>query len=110
MILGQWKVVKMVNSNYNLYYTLNLNIPSENISKEERNSFLSGISLLDEEEKKAFVKLIAEHSKIQGIYRENEIPFGGVQKDGELNFKLSNFPNDLVWILFRFVKVIKLKK
>lgn len=95
--------------NYSLYYTLNRNIPKTRPTKAQENELKKKLGNLESESKKAVLRLIAEHSKVaeqQDFDGDDiEIPYSGVQNGNDVVFDLANFPNELKWILLKFVNL-----
>lgn len=94
------------NPRYPLYYTLNTNLPTTNLSKGQKSQLLEKLANLDEESKKAVLMLIAEHSLVVDDHQygacDTEIPYGGIQEKGDVKFELDKLPLELRWILFKF--------
>lgn len=93
-------------SNYGLYYTLNSNIPQKQFPASKKTNLVKITNKLLDQEKEAFILLIYEHFRINSDDNINLIPYSGQQKNKDVIFDLDNFPNELCWILDRFVSVV----
>lgn len=96
-------------SNYGLYYTLNSNIPQKQFPSSKKANLVKITTKLTDQEKEAFILLIYEHFRINSddnINLIDLIPYSGEQKNKDVIFDLDNFPNELCWILDRFVSVV----
>jgi len=95
---------------YDLYYTLNTNVPSREFTKEEASSFWANISKLDKLQSQAVVLLMYEHSLVMGelivIPDPLVLPYGGKQKKTSVSFDFNLLPSNLKWILFKFFEVL----
>ena len=100
--------------NYGLYQTLyseEYNV--EIFSPENKAELLKNIKKLSYEQKKAFLLLICEHAKISdGLeYADNDIilPYSIIQKNNDVVIDFLSLPNEVKWILWKFIKVIQTK-
>lgn len=97
-------------SNYGLYYTLNENIPEKVFPVSNKKKLIKSIETLNEQEKEAIILLIHEHYKNFGKKSLNEnvnlIPYEGEQKGKNVLFDLEKLPNELCWILEKFMTVV----
>ena len=95
---------------YDLYYTLNTNIPTREFTKEETAIFWTNISKLDQLQSQAVVLLIYEHSlvmdKLSFLHDLLVLPYGGKQKKPSVSFDFVLLPSNLKWILFKFFEVL----
>ena len=96
---------------YDLYYTLNTNIPTREFTKEEKGVFWSSLSKLSQTQSQAVVLLIYEHSLVADnlsiLHVPLMLPYGGNQKKNSVSFDFDLFPLGLKWILFKFFEVLK---
>ena len=94
---------------YSLYHTLNKNISKAKFPKTQEKELRGKLSSLQHNSKKAVVMLIAEHSRVteQRIFDGEtvELPYNGLQDEDDTVFDLKDFPNELKWILWKFVNV-----
>lgn len=95
-------------SRYGLYYTLNENIPEKTFPVSNKKKLIKDIEILKEQEKEAFLLLIYEHYKNNSSNEENDIsiPYKGEQKGKDILFDIENLPNDLCWILEKFISIV----
>jgi hypothetical protein len=98
--------------NYGLYQTLySEEYTTEIFSPENKAELLKNMKKLSYDQKKAFLLLICEHAKItDGLgYTDNDIilPYSIVQKNNDVMIDLSSLPNEVKWILWKFIKVIQ---
>ena len=79
------------------------------MTKAQESSLSKKIDGVEEDSRRAIVMLIAEHSKIteqRNFDGEDvELPYNGIQDGNDTVFDLKNFPNDLKWILWKFVNL-----
>ncbi len=94
---------------FQLYYTLNSNIQTADLKKSEKEEILRTINIMDVHSKKALFLLIYEHAKINEDISSNiyDIPYGGVETDGCLEFNLAKMPIKLRRILYKFIKIVQ---
>ena len=95
---------------YDLYYTLNTNIPSRAFTKEETVVFWANIGKLSEVQSQAVVLLIYEHSlvtaELTSLPNPLVLPYEGKQKKPSVSFNYNLLPSNLKWILFKFFEVL----
>ena len=95
---------------YNLYYTLNQNIPAEKFLSKQKKDLFKRHSQLGQDESQAFLMLICEHAKLCNghVYNsENfKLPYGGVQKGENVMFIVEKLPSALKWILTKFLDIV----
>ncbi len=95
---------------YDLYYTLNTNVPTREFTKDEQEFFWAKLSKLDSLQSQAVVLLIYEHSlvaeKLGSLPVSLMLPYGGKQKQMSVSFDFTIFPSELKWILFKFFEVL----
>ena len=95
---------------YDLYYTLNTNIPVREFTKKEASIFWSDISKLNQLQSQAVVLLIYEHSLVMEeltfLPDPLVLPYGGKQKKTSVSFDFDLLPSNLKWILFKFFEVL----
>ena len=95
---------------YDLYYTLNTNIPIREFTKKEMTTFWANISKLDQLQSQAVVLLIYEYSlvmeELSFLPDPLVLPYGGKQKKTSVSFDFDLFPFNLKWILFKFFGVL----
>jgi hypothetical protein len=94
--------------NYPLYHTLNKNISTKKMPQSTMSELAELLTKCDDDHAKAALMLITEHSRIvdKAAYAENDIdlPYAGHQNDKNVYFDVKNLPNDLQWILWKFVQ------
>jgi len=95
-------------SKYNLYYTLNTNISNKCYPVSKKKKLIKDIEKITTSEKEALILLIHEHLKNHNEenYDLNIIPYKGEQKGKDVIFDLNNLPNELCWILEKFINVV----
>ena len=95
---------------YDLYYTLNTNVPTREFTKEEAALFWANMSKLDQLQSQAVVLLIYEHSlvmdKLLSLPVSLILPYGGKQKQTSVSFDFGLLPSNLKWIIFKFLEVL----
>ena len=98
---------------YDLYYTLNTNIPVREFTPKEENGFWERINKLDSSQIQAVILLIYEHSLVTAetdtvvaLPESLELPYGGKQRKTTVAFEFDLFPYELKWILFKFFEVL----
>lgn len=95
---------------YDLYYTLNTNIPVREFTKKEASIFLSDIRKLNQLQSQAVVLLIYEHSLVMEeltfLPDPLVLPYSGKQKKTSVSFDFDLLPSNLKWILFKFFEVL----
>lgn len=99
-----------MNGRYPLYHTLNHNIPKTKLTKNQETDLAKKLCLVNEDAKKAVVMLITEHSRVEGQYvydpKNVVIPYSGTQEGNDVIFDLGKFPNELKWVLWKFVNLL----
>ena len=97
---------------YDLYYTLNTNIPPRGFTTEETGIFRTNIGKLDQLQSQAVVLLIYEHSliaeELTSLPDLLTLPYGGIQKRISVSFDFDLLPSNLKWILFKFFGVLNI--
>ena len=92
---------------YSLYSTFAVDLPKKNMKAADKKKLKEGLSKLNEKEGSACLRLILEHATITNCkYDISTLPFEGVEKDdGTPSFDIENLPENLRWILLRFIGV-----
>ena len=100
-------MVSVVSSMYPLYHTLNKNIESRDMTKQEEYSMTERIKSMEEPSIKAILMLIIEHSRINGdgeFYSNNIVlPYNGSQNEKDVVFQINKLPIRLKWIIWKFI-------
>lgn len=94
---------------YSLYRTFNDNIPEKDLNAKDTKELIKVAENLNTDQKVAFVRLILEHSRLTNgeDQKLNDLPYSGIDSDEGVVFDLSRLPQELKWILWRFVNVCK---
>lgn len=90
---------------YPLYYTLNKNLLTTDLKKNEKEELISAISTMDSEYKNAIYLLIYEHFRSdskEGIKTPYE---SKMINENSIEFDLAKMPIKLRRILFNFAKI-----
>lgn len=94
---------------YQLYYTLNTNLQTSDLKKNEKEELLNVIkNMSDLQSKKALFLLICEHAKNEQVLYNNVIPYDGVEiKEDSVQFNLAKMPIKLRRIIYKFIKIVQ---
>jgi len=99
---------------YHLYSTLVVNTPNRPFSDRKRKILLEKLREVDEERVEPLFMLIIEHSRVNGVnidFETFKLPYRGkVSEKNDVTFKLEKFPDELLWVLWKFFGVTKKKK
>jgi ABC-type oligopeptide transport system substrate-binding subunit len=95
---------------YSLYYTINTDIPTTNMTTKQKKELVGFLSALtDENDKKAVLLLVCEHWKVSTQQpfdlKEISLPYEGKQTGKDVVFNLDAFPPELQWILWKFKSI-----
>lgn len=96
----------MAREKYNLYYTLNQNIPKRKMTSKEEAFLIENSKELDENQAEVILLLMTEHFLIQNPTEKPKIPYSGKEQKGSTVFKIVDLPLDLKWILHKFFKSV----
>ncbi len=93
-------------NNFPLYDTLNKDIPTTDLTTEEKTSFLKNVKQLDENGTELFYALIKVY-QLQNESNESHftVPYGGKYVKKDIKFDLDCFPVYLKHILFKFIQI-----
>jgi hypothetical protein len=89
---------------YNLYYTLNGNIPSEPYPEDKRSEISNKISTMRNEKSRIFILLILEHAFCYDKWPKDDMlkgifPYDMEVRDGEIFINEKILPHSLMYIL-----------
>lgn len=115
------KEVEKVTEQYGLYYTINKNIPSKNMTTRQLNKLKAQISeISDIEHKEALIHLIIEHARVHDGYvidvEDPTLPYGmesitkskkAKNKVYSLQIDTNSLPPALLWILDKYLSITK---
>ena len=94
---------------YTLYQTLSGNVKNTALSVANENQLIKSLDGIDDlATKTAVVKLIVEHYRLNGgkfDIKKPELPYGGIQDEDNVVFDLAKFPNELKWVLWKFMQI-----
>lgn len=92
---------------YSLYQTYNIDFADKEPPMAQKKAFAENVNKLYTHQKNAIVRLILEHARINGDYVVGELPYGGKEIDGGVEYTLDgkNMPRKLKWILLSFYKL-----
>jgi hypothetical protein len=93
-----------------LYQTLSVNLRSEVMTKKGMADLSSRLENLPEDRRKAAAQLIIAHSRLNSDstkinVKNPKLPYEGVQNGEDVEFDVANFPNELKWVLEKFVNI-----
>lgn len=95
---------------YNLYHTLNNNVPSKKFPATKKKTLQAKLKTLDDTSKEAFLMLICEHARLNDDFKyipeKENLPYKGIQNDEDIVFDFKEIPNQLCWILSKFLDVV----
>ena len=95
---------------YDLYYTLNSNIPDREFTPAEQAEFDEGVAALPGSTQEAVVLLIYEHflveNKIDEVTTPVLLPYGGKERKTSVSYDYAALPLALRWILSKFVRIV----
>jgi hypothetical protein len=97
---------------YSLYYTLNSDISNDKIDAKKKKELKEKLSSLTKEQNEAVFLLIVEHNLATKQMDNIDIskfipPYGGRIQDKSIEFDIDKFPNELLCILLKFLKIIQ---
>ena len=108
MILNESFEIKEKMSQFPLYITMMTGIPDKDLTVLQKKEFIEKVSTVDSDTYELIYALI------KCFYIENSgeklaIPYKGFLSDKGVNFDLSEFPNKLRQLLYKFVNAHKKK-
>ena len=89
-------------SEFPLYDTLTEKLPKKDLTKKQREEFLSLSNTLDSQTTEYIYVLIKTHQ--QREESQGFVPYNGNYQNSDVNFDLSEIPISLKHILLRFLK------
>ena len=94
---------------FSLYYTFNKNVKDVDLTVKQTKTLLRSLEELDDTKKEAVIMLMAEHARVvDGVEYDPEsieLPYDLVQRKKDVHGDLENMPNELKWIIWKFVMV-----
>ena len=93
-------------SNFPLYDTLNVDIPTIDLTNKQKDAFLRNVKLLDVDGMERLYVIIRIHQLENSEDKSSYIiPYKGKFVKSDLKFDLDELPTDLKHILFKFVTI-----
>lgn len=92
-------------SNFPLYDNLSKDLPEEEMPTKQKDKFMKLIKDIDEYGSELIYVLIRTHQK---KFDENSMykpPYGGKHVKHDMNFNFEELPNDLKYILLKFIQI-----
>lgn len=96
--------------NFPLYETLKKNLSKKDLTDLQKKRFIKSIPKLDNDTQNLLYALIKNYDQIENDTKSPIIiPFKGRMDKDCINFDLSEFPNELKQLLYKFVMLHKKK-
>ena len=92
-------------SSFPLYDNLNKDIPDEEMPKKQLDKFMKLIKEIDDYGSELIYVLIRMHQKINDETSMYKPPYGGKHDKHDMNFVYKDLPNDLKYILLKFIQI-----
>jgi len=94
-------------NSYSLYQTFSHNIPKKDLTLVQKKKLVKKLESLEDNEMQACLRLILEHARLNSDQKiVSELPYNGEEsEDGFPIFDISELPQELRWVLHKFVNV-----
>lgn len=92
-------------STFPLYDNLNKDLPKEDMTKKQMDKFMKLIKDIDDYGSELIYVLIRMHQKKYDEKTMYKPPYGGKHVKHDMHFVYEDLPNDLKYILYKFVQI-----